>query len=257
MRGILTIAGRDLKNLLTTPLFYVISAMCTVLWSYSYMRSLFTFAERSRAVTGQMGGMEAGINIQNGVFLGHISQINLLFIFVVPALTMRLLSEEKRQRTYDLLLTSPVTATQITLGKFLAGLGAVAVLVGISFLYPLSTRVVAEYQMAPLLSAYLGVFLVAAAYVAVGLFASSLSESMMLSVVMGLIFNISLWFLSQGADSSSMPRLAQLMEYMNFGQHFLNFIIGNLKLNSLIFLCSVIGFFIFLTQRVVESSRWR
>lgn len=256
MRSLFTIAGRDLKNLLSSPLFYVISGMCTVLWSYSYMRNLFTFAERSRSM-GQMAGMEGGVNIQSGVFLPHISQVNLLLVFVVPALTMRLLSEEKRQRTYDLLLTSPISATQIALGKFLAGMGAVAVLTGISLLYPLGTRFVAEYPMMPLVSAYFGLILVAGCYVSVGLFASSLSESTMLSVVMGLIFNIALWFLSQGADAASMPRFAAVMEYMAFGQHFLNFIIGSFKLSSLVFLLSVIGLFIFLTQRVVESSRWR
>jgi len=202
-------------------------------------------------------GAESGMNLQREVFLMHISQINLLFVFVVPALTMRLLAEEKRLRTYDLLLTSPVSATQIALGKFLAGLGAVTVLTGISFLYPLVTRMVAEFPMAPLLSAYAGVIFVSGAYVAVGLFASSLTESVMLSVVLGLIFNIMLWFISQGAGTESMPLLNSILEYMSLGQHFLNFIMGAVKLSSIVFLASVTGLFVFLTQRVVESSRWR
>src|SRR3989338_3216813 len=130
MRAIFTLAGKDLRNLLTNPLFYVISGLCTILWSYSYMRNLLQFAQRSQAM--MQPGMETGLNLQREVFLMHISQINLLFVFVVPALTMRLLAEEKRMRTYDLLLTSPVSATQIALGKFLAGWGAVSVLAGIS-----------------------------------------------------------------------------------------------------------------------------
>jgi ABC-2 type transport system permease protein len=255
MRAIFTLAGKDLKNLLTSPLFYIISGLCTVLWSYSYMRNLFDFADQSKMY--MQPGMEAGMNIQRGVFLGHISQINLLFVFVVPALTMRMFAEEKRLRTYDLLLTSPITATEIAVGKFLAGWGAVLVLTLISFMYPLFTRLVAEYPMAPLLSAYLGVALVSGAYVAVGLFASSLTESIVLSVVMGLIFNILLWFISQGAAGNSNPVVAGVLEYMSLGQHFLNFILGSIKLKSVVFLSSVIGLFLFLTQRVVESSRWR
>lgn len=255
MRAIFTIAVKDIKNLLLSPLFYVISGLCSVLWSYSYMRNLISFAEKSRMYATP--GMDGGVNLQGQVFLPHISQVNLLLVFVVPALTMRLIAEEKKMRTFDLLLTSPITATQIALGKFLAGLGSVGALIGISFLYPVLTGLVGNFQIAPLLSAYLGVLLVAATYVAVGLFASALTESVMLSVVMGLIFNISLWFISQGADATSMPMLAKVLEYMSFGQHFLNFIIGSIKITSLVYMLSVIGLFIFLTQRVVESSRWR
>lgn len=256
MRAILTLAAKDLRNLLTSPMFYGIAGLCSVLWSYSYIRALFTFAERSRLFAQQ--GMEGGPSLQRDVFLMHISQINLLFVFLVPALTMRLLAEEKRLRTYDLLLTSPVSATQIALGKFLGGFAAVAVLALISFLYPLGTRLVAEYPMAPLLSAYAGVLLVSASYVAVGLFASSLTESVMLSVIMGLIFNIFLWFISQGiAGSDGWPTLTAVLEYVALGQHFLNFIMGAVKLNSLVFFFSLITLFVFLTQRVIESSRWR
>jgi ABC-2 type transport system permease protein len=130
-------------------------------------------------------------------------------------------------------------------------------LILISFLYPLATRFVAEYPFGPLLSAYFGILLVSATYVAVGLFASSLTESIVLSVVMGLIFNILLWFIGQGAAGSSNPIVSGVLEYLSLGQHFLNFILGAIKLKSLVYFLSVIGLFLFLTQRVVESSRWR
>ncbi len=255
MRAIGTIAWKDLKNLLVSPLFYVISGLCTVLWSYSYMRNLLAFAEQTRMTMQQ--GMDPSLNMQREVFMAHISQINLLLVFVVPAFTMRLLSEEKRMRTYDLLLTAPISATQIALGKFFAGMGTVGVLTLISLLYPLFTRLVAEFPIAPLASAYIGVLFIAGAYVAVGLFASALTESAMLSVAMGFIFNIMLWFISQGAGSETQPNLSAVLEYMSVGQHFLGFILGVVKLKSLVFFVSLIGLFVFLTQRVIESSRWR
>ncbi len=254
MRAMLTLAGKDLRNLLTNPLFYVIAGLSTIVWSYTYMRGLLQFAQRSLAMN--QPGMEAGLNLQREVFLAHISYVHLLFVFLVPALTMRLLAEEKRLRTYDLLLTSPISATEIALGKFLAGLGAVSALTLISFFYPLATRLVVAYPFVPLMSAYLGLFLVSAVYVAVGLFASALTESIMLSVIMALIFNLMLWFVSQGLGEQS-GTVGAVMEYIGLGQHFTGFIMGAIKLNSLVFLCSVIGLFVFLTQRVVESSRWR
>lgn len=254
MRAILTIAKKDLRNLLFNPLFYIIAGLCSLIWSYSYLRNFLTFAERSRIY--MQPGMDAGMSLQGQVFLMHISYANLLFVFLIPALTMRLLAEEKRMRTFDLLLTSPITATEIAIGKFLAGWGAAMVLVGLSFLYPLISRVVAEFPMAPLLCAYLGLSLVTGAYVAVGLFASSLTESIMLSVIMGLIFNLCLWFVSQGVSESG-GVLSSIVEYMALGQHFSNFITGAIKTSSLVFMLSLVGLFVFLTQRVIESARWR
>ena len=254
MRAILTIAKKDLRNLLINPLFYIIAGLCSLIWSYSYLRNFLTFAERSRMY--MQPGMDAGMSLQGQVFLMHISYANLLFVFLVPALTMRLLAEEKRMRTFDLLLTSPITATEIAIGKFLAGWGSAMVLVGLSFLYPLISRVVTEYPMAPLLSAYLGLSLVAGAYVAVGLFASSLTESIMLSVIMGLIFNLCLWFISQGVSESG-GALSSIVEYMALGQHFSGFVTGAIKTSSLVFMFSLVGLFVFLTQRVIESARWR
>lgn len=253
MRAVFTLAWKDIRNLLSSPMFFVISGLCTLVWSYSYMRKLLEFAEASRQFA--QPGMDTGMNMQQSVFLPLISQINLLYIFMVPALTMRLLAEEKRQRTYDLLLTSPVSATQIAIGKFLGGLGAVSALTAISFLYPLFTRLAGDFPLGPLLSAYAGVILVSATYVAVGLFASSLTESVVLSVILALIFNILLWFIAQGAGENSL--LSQVMEYMSIGQHFMDYIMGAVRLNSTVFFLSLIGLFVFLTQRVVESSRWR
>lgn len=254
MRAVLTISAKDLKGLLLSPLFYVVSGLCSLLWGYTFIRTLFMFAARSGMPAGPEGG---GLNFQREVFFPLISSVNLLFVFVVPALTMRLLAEEKRQRTYDLLLTAPVTATEIALGKFLAGFGAVAALTGVCFLYPLMARMVGDYPLGPMLSAFLGVLLVGGIYVAVGLFASSLTESIMLSVILGLIFNILLWFISQGFGENTPAWLQSALENASLGQHFMNFILGAIKLHSVVFMVSVITLFVFLTQRVIESSRWR
>lgn len=256
MSRICTLAWKDFKLLVTSPMFHLITFFCTMLWSYSYIRNIFQFAQRS-AMAQFGGGAEGQMNVQVTVFLAHISQINLIFIFAIPALTMRLLSEEKKLRTYDLLLTAPITATDIAVGKFLAAFGAALTLVAISFIYPLGTAFIANVNFGPLLSAYLGLLLVAACYVAVGIFSSALTESIVLSVVMGLIFNLVLWFISQGTDFSDNSVYQAVMEYISLGQHFMSFIRGSIKTSSIVFFVSVVSLFVFLTQRVVESSRWR
>lgn len=254
MRPIFTIAWKDLRNLITSPLFYVISGLCTAVWSLVYISTFFEFVNQASAFL--QPGIESGLNIQRNVFLKHIWVTNYLYFFVIPAFTMRLLAEEKRQGTYDLLMTSPITATQIAIGKFLAGVGAVALLTFFSFLYPLGTRLVGEFPLGPLLIAYLGVMLVSSAYVAIGLFASSLTESVLLSVVLGVVFNLVFWLIGQGGGMGS-SMISEVLDYMSLGPHYVGFLLGSIKVNSLVFVLSLIAIFVFFTQRVVESSRWR
>ncbi len=256
MKAAYTIAAKDFKSLVTSPIFMVISGLAATLWSFVYLRQILEFAAKS--MTGMaMGGHPGGQNIHYSVFTSHIWLVNLMFIFVIPAFTMRLLAEEKKLRTYDLLLTAPITATDIALGKFLAGFGAALVLVAISAFYPFGTAFFADFSMGPLLTSYLGLSLVVGLYVAIGVFASSVTESIFLAVILGVILNLALWFVAQGAEFSEHPLLASVMEHVSVGQQFITFIRGTIQVSSLVFFLSTIALFVFLTQRVVESSRWR
>lgn len=256
MKRACVIAYKDFKSLILSPMFFIAAGFSALLMSYSYLRSLKEFGESTMMNAMQFGG-ENGANIQFTVFMGHISITNLLFIFLLPAITMRLFAEEKKLRTFDLLLTSPVTSLDIALGKFMAAFSAMTILVIISLAYPLLTRFIADFSLKQLLSSYLGLWLVGGCYVAIGVFASSLSESVLLAVILGLIFNLSLWFVAQGSGFFDSPTLVSLMEHLAVGQHFANFVRGTINLSSFAFLLSCISFFVFLTQRVVESTRWR
>ena len=256
MRGIWTIACKDIRGLFLGPLFYLIGGMCTILWSVVYTLSLQEFA-RSSMMTAMRGGGEGGPNIHFEVFARHISLVNFIMILAVAALTMRLFAEEKKQRSFDLLLTSPVTATQIVLGKFIAGVTAAWAMVAISFLYPASVSVMTSIDWGTLLTSYLGLMLLVACYVAMGIFASALTESQVLAVVMALIFSVGIWFAGSGADAIENPIVAKVFEHLSISSHFVNFIKGSLSVASLMFFLSIIGLFTFLTQRVVESARWR
>ena len=257
MRSILTIAKKDFETLVLSPLFMILATLCTSLWSFNYLRSLFTFVAKIGAPASPFGGGAGGQNIYRSVFFEHIGGINLLLIFIVPAITMRLLAEEKKMRTFDLLLTSPITSTDIAVGKFLAGWGAGSVLVLLSFLYPMGTGVFAEFQWGTLITAYAGVVMLTALYVGVGLFASSLTESVMLAVVMGLIFNLLLWFVSQAGSLSDAPMYQAVMEQMSLGQNFVSFLKGTIRISSVAFFVTATALFVFLTQRMVETARWR
>ncbi len=256
MRGILVIAGKDLRNLFLSPLFYGIAGLCTIAWTLVYFLGLQEFAQAS-AMSMMQGGAEGGPNIHFVVFARHISLVNLVMIFSVSAMSMRLFTEEKRNQTMALLLTSPVTATEITLGKLLAGLTAAWALVAISFLYPLSLRAFASFDWGPLIASYIGLLMITACYVAVGMLASSLTDSTVLSVVMALIFNVMLWFVGSVGEAQPEPPWNKIFEHLSVGTHFVNFIKGSVSVAGLTFFASIIVLMTFLTQRVVESNRWR
>ncbi len=250
----LAIAWRDLKNLVLNPMIHVIMGLFTVLLSFFYMRNLFVFAQRSRL---PMPGMGEAPSLQNEVFAQHVSLVHLLMILVTPVLTMRLLAEERKLRTFDLLLTSPITASQIAVGKYVAGLGSAMLIIGVSFLYPLFTGFLTSFTWGALLALYLGLILVVAIYVAVGLFASSLTESVMLSVVMGWVLSLMVFFLGHMAFNNTDPFWTPVFEHLSLPEHFTAFILGTIRTKSVVFMLSIVALFLFLTERVVESSRWR
>lgn len=255
MKAALTIGWRDFKSLVTSPMFFLVGGFCAIIWSYNYLRAILMFAER----TSLMGRLPNSpqLNLHFAVFINHISYVNIIFIFAIPALTMKLISEERKMRTYDLLLTAPITATDIAVGKFLGGFGAALLLVLVAALYPIGTAMFTSFPWAPLATSFLGLILITAAYVAIGLFASSLTESIFLSVVLGLIFNLMLWFIAQGSGFSDNAVFTAIMQHLSIGQHFFAFLKGTIKVSSVVFFLSCITLFVFLSQRVVESSRWR
>ena len=257
MRGALTIAGKDLRGLFMSPVFYVVAGICTLSWTLMFIFSISDFTQQSMMQMMQAHGDGEGINLHYAVFARHISLVNLVLIFAISSLTMRLFTEEKRQRTYDLLLTSPVTATEIMFGKLIAGVLTAWALVGVSFLYPLSLAPFTQIDWGPLLTSYIGLLLLSAAYVSIGMFTSSLTENTALAVLSALICNVMFWFVGVAGESSDDPTVQAIFQQMNVGAHFVNFIKGQMSISSLTFLASIIFLASFLTQRVIESSRWR
>lgn len=248
---------KDFKQIFFNPVFFLMSGLCCSIWGFVFPRKIFEFSRIAGVNPFAQGGMGGGYNIYETVFISHISLTNILLLFIVPIFTMRLIAEEKKLRTFDLLLTAPITSTKIVLGKFFAAYAVVLILVTLSFLYPLSTYWFAEFNIALLASAYLSIALLTGVYTAIGLFSSSLTSSIMLSVFLGVIFSISLFFVALGGQFFSNPVYSAVADYLSISTHLDSFFRGNVVSTSIIFFFIVIGFFLFMTQRVIESSRWR
>lgn len=253
MRALFAIAWKDFTGLISSSVFMVIAGLFTALLSFTYIRQILDFAQRNAMMA--QGGQTANIHIT--VFTNYLGLVNLILLLAIPVFTMRSIAEEKKTRTYDLLLTSPITATQIAMGKFLAVFGAGLVLISFASLYPLGTALFADFQWSPLLTSLLGVVFLMGVYAAIGLFASSVTSSVILAAFLGMILILTFWFVGQGSGFTDSPFWTSFFEHLSVGQHFVTFLRGTLKLSAVVYMVSVVSLFVFLTQRVVESSRWR
>ncbi len=258
MRQFLNQWLKDFRQTVYTPVFFILAGLYCAILGFVFPRRLFEFAlvaGVSPLAQGGMGG--GGYNIYETVFINHLSLTHLLLIFIVPILTMRLIAEEKKLRTFDLLMTSPITSTKIVLGKFFASYSAVILLILASFSFPLLTGWFADFNLNLLISSYTSIVLLVGIYTAIGLFSSSLTESVMLSVFMGIAFNVSLHFISMSAQFSDNTIYAAMIQYVSVSSHLEGFFRGNIITSSMVFFILAIGLFLFLTQRVIESTRWR
>ncbi len=257
MSGTLTIFKKEIKGFIFSPTFWVICFLVSLVFSWVYPIQLNMFAQLLLNYVMQQNVPANQLNIHYGVFLRLLSYLNLILIFVVPALTMKLFAEEKKMHTFDLLLTSPVTSFQIVAGKYLAALGAVLGLVLVAISYPLATAALAKLNWAPLFIAFFGIFLVGAVYAAMDLFCSSLTDNSLIAYVASVIFNVSIWFVGIGADAVDSAAARKVFEHVSLSSHLSSLVEGTVRTNGLIFFASIIVLFCFLAERVVESSRWR
>ncbi len=256
MNGAYVIFKKELAGFFKSPLFYFLSFMMTILLGILFATSLEKFAQTSSNAMLQFSVTPQLLNIHYAVFLPHLATINLIFVFLVPALTMKLLSEEKKMRTFDLLLTSPITSLSIVMGKYFAALLTILALIGVSFTYVVIARRVFEFDWGPTLVSALGIFLVSAVYLAMDLFASSLTENGLVSFVLSIVFNLSIWFIGALNESFDDSTTKAVLEHISLNTHLAGFIEGTIRTNGLIFFFSLIFLFCFLTERVIESNRW-
>ena len=253
MRQFIHQVQKDFKQIIFQPVFFLMAGLCCSIWSFQFPRYLFEFARKA----GPMPYSRGGYNIYETVFINHLSSTHLLLLFIVPVFTMRLIAEEKKLKTFDLLLTAPISSTKIVMAKFLSAYSAVLILATLSFLYPFSTAWFADFSFPLLISAYASVALLMGIYTAIGLFASSLTSSVMLAVFLGLIFSVALHFVGLGGQLSDHPLYSAIAEYLSVSAHLDGFFRGHISTSSILFFFIFAGFFLFMTQRIVESSRWR
>lgn len=196
------------------------------------------------------------LNLMDGVIRPLMGNISIILLLVLPLLTMRLLAEEKKQGTFELLLTYPVSDFAVVMGKFISALTIYAMMLLGTLLYPLLLAVYSDPEILSIASCYIGLFLMGSSFLSMGIFFSSITDNQLVAGV--ATFGVALFFLIVGwaapfADTSISKFLAQLSILL----HFDSFSKGIIDSNDITYYLLLTFFFIFLTLRSLESTRWR
>jgi ABC-2 type transport system permease protein len=238
MRGIILIFSKELSTYIGSPMAYIVSAIFIALSGASFTTYL---AQTSYTDTSIRGFLEAA---------------QLLIMLFSVLLTMRLISEEKKLGTWELLLTAPVREYEIVLGKFFSSLFVLAGMLILTLYFPILLMIFGDPDTGPILTSYLGLILLGSASLAIGIFTSSLTANQIVSAVIAVGILYGLWFL--GIISNLIPEPASdILSYFSLSYHFPNFIRGVVDTRDIIYYISVTAVFLFLSVRSIETERWR
>jgi ABC-2 type transport system permease protein len=196
------------------------------------------------------------MNINQMVFGPLFNNMSIILLLMVPLLTMRLFAEEKKIGTEELLMTSPISVGQIVLGKFLASFLVLAAMLALTGLLAVFPFLYGNPEPAPILNGYLGLLLMGAAFLAIGLFFSSLTENQIVAAILTFGTLLLFWILNWAAGSAA-GFWKDVLNYVSFFQHFENATQGILDTTDVVYYISFAFFGMFLTHSVIQSRRWR
>jgi ABC-2 type transport system permease protein len=232
----LAIAERELKSYFVSPVAYVVTALFLLIAGYLFSVIL--------------------LNTNEATLRYLISNLSVIWLFITPALTMRLLAEEARTGTIELLLTNPVRDVEVVVGKYLGVLGFLLVMVAFTLYYPALLFIFGNPDRGPMIAGYLGVILQAAAFLAIGLMASSLTQNQIVAAVLTFAILLIMWLAESVANFIGSPG-SDVMRYLSVNTHLQDFSRGVIDSTHIIYFISVVAAALLFTFLSLQARRWR
>jgi len=247
---------KELKVFFSMPVAYVVITVFMVLSGYFFANIANYYSMVSLRGMGQYQRMQMDLSMVEGIFRPYFHNVVVVLILMIPLITMRLFAEEKREGTSELLFTYPVSDVTIVMAKFLSAMTVYASMLAGTLACFIMLRTITAYEIAPALSGLLGLLLVGAAFIALGLFISTLTESQIVAAVISfgvlLLFLVLPW-IAQSAG----PGIGKIIREMSIIERFDGFAKGLLDTGGIVYLINFSILFLFLTLRTLESKRWR
>jgi ABC-2 type transport system permease protein len=254
MRNVFAICSKELKGYFASPIAYLLLTIFAVLFGFFFFAAVEFFAQAS--MESQMSGRSFPMNVNQQIIAPLFSNATVVFLFLIPMISMRLFAEEKRQGTMELLLTSPIHDWEIVIGKFMGALLMYAALLGITALDIGLLFIYGKPAWQPILTGYLGLLLQGGCLLAIGAYISTTTKNQI--VAAGATFGVCLllYVLSWVTDMAQ-TTASKVISYLSVLSHFEPFSKGLIDTKDVVFYLSFIFFGLFLTTRSLESLRWR
>lgn len=247
------IALRELKSFFKSPLAYVITGIFTLTMGWIFFNLLVEYVDTLQNLPGSQDGQWGFIN---GVVLKLFGNINFMFLFLSPIITMRLFAEDKRENTIDLYYAAPVDDYQIVLGKYLAAVLMGFFLLGTTVIFPVVFNAAHFENFSFIYTGYLGLVLNILCYFSVGIFASSLTNNQIIAALVSFVLIMALWILNWAAQVSSNFIIVEIFQYLSIVNHFELLAKGKVSTSDFVYYFSFVTFFIFSTKKVIEARNW-
>jgi ABC-2 type transport system permease protein len=246
---------KEMRLYFTSPVAYVIIAVFLLLAGYFFYSifAFFTLASMQSAMNPQMG---RELNVSDSVMRPLFSNISVVLLLLMPLITMRLFAEERRSGTIELLLTYPVRDGAVLVGKYLAALAVYVIMLTLTLLYPLMLFYFARVEWGTILTGYLGLLLMGGAFIAVGVFASSLTENQIIASMTTFAVLLMFWVVGWSADFVG-GGWGRFLSHLSLIEHFDSFGKGVLDTKDIIYYLNFTILALFLTLRSLEARRWK
>jgi gliding motility-associated transport system permease protein len=236
VKNIWAVATRELRSYFLSPVAYLVAAF-------------FVFGSGLLFWLILQSNREASLR-------GLIQNVHVLFLFVVPMISMRLLAEEQRLGTMELLMTNPIQEWEIVIGKFVGSALLIISMLVATLVFPFFLFIFGQPDVGPILTGYLGAVLQGSAFLAVGLLASSLTESQIVSAVVSFVVLLALW-LSDNIGQAAGGLFGQIVGYTSLINHIQGFSQGVIDSKDVVFYLTVIGAGLVLSTLSLQSKRYR
>jgi ABC-2 type transport system permease protein len=233
--NVLTIYRREVRSYFNSPVAYVVIVVFLAIIGWFFTSNLFLMNAASMRIVFEL--------------------VPLVFLFFIPAITMRLLAEEKKAGTIELLATKPVRDVEIVLGKFLAAWMLLAAALVPTLIYLITMLALGKPDVGPILTGYLGLMLMGAVYIGIGIFASSLTENQIIAFIISFLIVLALFMMDKVLIFVP-AGLTSTVEFLGIDYHFSNIARGVIDTRNIIYFASLIVFSLILATVSLERRKW-
>ena len=246
---------KEMRLYFTSPIAWVILTIFLFIAGY-FFYSIFAFFTLASMQSAMNPAMARDLNVTDSVLRPLFSNVSVILLLLMPLVTMRLFAEERRSGTIELLLTYPVRDGAVLVGKYLAGLTLYAIMLALTLFYPLLVAYFARVEWGPLATGYLGLLLMGATFLGVGIFASSLTENQIVASIITFGVLLIFWVIGWSSDYLG-GTWGRVLSHLSLIEHFDSFAKGVLDTRDVLYYVDFTIVALFLTLRSLEARRWK